>query len=250
MNRLPVTWHGRSDAPQLVLGNSLGTTQQMWEPLLSALGDRVRALTFDLPGHVRVETEEFTFDQIVERSGDALEAAGVRGAVFCGVSLGGAIGIALAARRPALIGRLVVVNAPIRQSSPQFWYDRAATADRDGLGAFASGLAERWFGPGADAGLVASIVEQFRGIPSAGYAQACRALADLDVTADAAQVAVPTLVVRGDADVAVPADNAVQIAAAIPGAELRVLPGAAHLLPVDHAGVLAAFLTETLEGTP
>ena len=244
MNSLPFSWHGPSDAPLLVLGNSLGTTQAMWDPLRAALGDTFRIFTFDLPGHAAVETDEFSFNDIVERSAETLDSAGVVNATFCGVSLGGALGVAIAARYPAMVTRLVIINAPIRQSSAQFWIDRAEIADRDGLGSFSSTLADRWFGPASDPALVERVVADFGMIPPRGYAQACRALAALDITADAARVGAPTLVVRGADDVAVPAENALELAATIAGAEMRTLEGAAHLLPVDHARELATLVTE------
>lgn len=244
MTALPHTWHGPADAPQLVLGNSFGTTQRMWDPLRRALGDGFRVLTFDLPGHREVESAEFTFDDLVDRSAETLRAAGVSAAAYCGVSLGGALGVALAARHPGLLSRLVVVNAPVRQSSAQFWLDRAAVAERDGLEPFVATLAERWFPADVDPAVVAPLVADLRGIPAFGYAQACRALALLDVTADAPRVSVPTTVVRGDADVAVPAENARELARTIPGAELHIFPGAAHLLPVDAAEELATLLTD------
>ena len=42
---------GPSGAPVLVLGNSLGTTMELWEPQLDALGRRFRLLRYEHRGH-------------------------------------------------------------------------------------------------------------------------------------------------------------------------------------------------------
>ncbi|MEV5413139.1 alpha/beta fold hydrolase [Thermopolyspora sp. NPDC052614] len=246
IGELPYACHGGERAPVLVLGNSLGTTQAMWSPLLAELGDAVRALTFDLPGHVRAEASDFTFDDIVTAAIALLDRLSLRDTVYCGVSLGGALGVAVAARRPDLVRRLVVVNAPIRQPSAEFWYGRAEVAERTGLEPFASTLADRWFEPGSDPDVVAAVTTAFRGIPPLGYAQACRAIARLDISDDAARVKAETEVVAGESDVAVGREHAVELAAAIPGAAMRTVPGA-HLLPADRAGDLAALLSFAID---
>ena len=61
-----------------------------------------------------------------------------------------------------------------------------------------------------------------------------------------ADITAPTLVIAGDADTAVPPAAASTLAAAIPGAELVVLPDAAHLgnvqQPVLFAETVGFFL--------
>lgn len=69
----------------------------------------------------------------------------------------------------------------------------------------------------------------------------------------AAHVAVDTLLLTGDADRIAPVASVTALAAAIPSATLRVLPGGGHLLPMetpaDVAEPLAAFLRERLSRT-
>ena len=56
-----------------------------------------------------------------------------------------------------------------------------------------------------------------------------------DLTARAAEVAVPTLVTVGELDVLVPLAASEELAAAIPGAELVVFEGAGHLASIEAA---------------
>jgi 3-oxoadipate enol-lactonase len=235
ITELPYTWHGPVDSavPVIVLGNSLGTLQSMWSAQVAHLASRFRVLTFDLSGHAR-DDGAFTFDDLVASTAALLESVGAREVLYCGVSLGGALGVALAARYPPLVSSLVVVNAPIVQSSASFWIERADTVEREGLAALADSLRSRWFTPGVSASVAEPLVADFRALPVAGYAQSCRALAELDLVADAAAVRASTIVVSGSADIAVDAANSRAFADTVPGADLRVVEGAPHMLPVER----------------
>jgi 3-oxoadipate enol-lactonase len=240
MTALPRTWHGPDEGPVLVLANSLGTTQRMWDGLLAELGPDARVLTYDLPGHTPDATEPFSFDDLVVGSIEVLDSEGVHAATFAGVSLGGALGVEIAARRPDLVSRLVLVNTPIRQASREFWLDRADAVERDGLDGLAAGLRERWFPAGGAA--ADDVVAEFAALRPAGYAAACRALADLEITAAARRVTSPTLVVSARDDNTVPPAASDELATTIAGAVLESIPEGGHLLPVTRPDVLAALL--------
>jgi len=226
---LPHSWSGAPDAPVLVLSNSLGTVQSMWDEVMPWFEERFHVLTYDLPGH-HGPTEPFGFRAMVDETIDLLDSLGISGAVMAGVSVGGAISVATAAARPDIVSAAVTINAPIQQSSSQFWYDRAETVERDGLQSIADGMIERWFGersPAAD-----RIIGAFLELDPAGYAAACRALADLDVVDDASNVPVPTLIISAADDVSVPAKNAEEFAARIADSVLWRVDHGGHLLPV------------------
>ena len=76
---------------------------------------------------------------------------------------------------------------------------------------------------------------------------------DTDFEESAARVTADTLLITGDADRIAPVASVTALAAAIPAATLRVLPGAGHLLPMetpaDVVGPLTAFLRERLTRT-
>jgi 3-oxoadipate enol-lactonase len=235
---LPRTWHGDAGASRtLVLLNSMGTVQAMWDEQIAALGRDHRILTLDLRGHVAGFTDAFGFEDFVTDTVRVLDQEDVRGATLVGVSLGGALALAVAAARPEMAGRLVLVNTPIRQSSKQFWADRADVVERDGLADIAAGMAGRWFPP--DAGAPAqAVIDDFLALPVAGYAAACRALADLDVTDQADTVRLPTLVVSARDDAAVDPANSDELARRLPAATLWPVASGGHLLPVGRPEVL------------
>ena len=73
-----------------------------------------------------------------------------------------------------------------------------------------------------------------------GYAACCEAIAEHDLREDSARIKAPTLVIAGDDDPSTPPDHGRLVAESIPGARLRLLPDARHLIAIgaargDHA---------------
>lgn len=247
MTVLPSSWRGAPDQPLLVLSNSLGTVQSMWDELMPWIEGRFRVLTYDLPGHFG-PSPPFTFRDMVSRTIALLDGRGLSGVLFAGVSVGGAIAIATAAARPDLISGVVAVNAPIRQASPQFWLDRADAVDRGGLGSIAESLSDRWFPEATPA--AQRIIDDFAGLDANGYAAACRALADLDIAADAAALSVPTLIVSAADDASVPMSNSTELAEIIPTAVLTRVEDGGHLLPVRRPDIVGPLISAFADERP
>jgi pimeloyl-ACP methyl ester carboxylesterase len=121
-----------------------------------------------------------------------------------------------------------------------------------GTGAVAERVLERWFTEGTrrdDTATVSRFRAMLEAVPPEGYAACCEALARWDARADLGAVSTPTLVVAGANDVATPPSDAVFLAEAIPGAQLTVIPGAAHLANVEQPerfdAALLGFLSTT-----
>ncbi len=68
----------------------------------------------------------------------------------------------------------------------------------------------------------------------------------IDVTGSLANVRAPTLVVHREHDRAAPADQARLIAAGIPSAQLRILPGRSHLPYIGDVDALLAAIRDFL----
>ncbi len=76
-----------------------------------------------------------------------LDAVGAGRFSFCGISLGGAVGMWLAANEPARIDRLVLACTSARFGSPEAWRERAALVRAEGTAAVADAALDRWFTP-------------------------------------------------------------------------------------------------------
>jgi 3-oxoadipate enol-lactonase len=239
---------GPEDAPIVVLGPSLGTTLDLWEPQLPALTASWRTLRFDLPGHGGSAPMHGSVADFADAVVDLLDGLGVGRVAYAGVSLGGAIGTSLALRHPDRLTSLALCCTSARFGDPGPWHDRAARVRAEGLAPLTDLFLGRWFtadyaGPGADA--VRKMLEQ---VDPEGYAACCEAIADFDARDRLGDVRVTTLVVAGAEDVATPLDHAEALAGGIPGAELVAVPGA-HLANLECPRPVTEALVRHLERT-
>jgi 3-oxoadipate enol-lactonase len=222
----------------VVLCGSLGSTAAMWEPQAPVVEDAVRV---EYPGHG--DEPVAVVDGIGGLAQRVLDAVPVRFS-FVGLSLGGAVGVHLAAEHPDRVERLVLACTSPRFGEPAQWRERAATVRRAGLTAIVDAVMGRWFTPAF--GDVESYREMFLSVDAEGYARCCEALAGWDGTELLARIKAPTLVVAGARDPTSPPDDGREIAARVPGARLAVVPNAAHLANVERAETFNVLLEEYL----
>ncbi len=251
--RLESSLEGPPGAPVLVLGNSIGTTRAVWEPQAAALRAHFRLLRFDYPGHgsPAAQPGPYSVGDLAAGVLALLNAHRVDRALYCGISLGGMVGIWLAAHTPERIGALGLccTSACLRPAAK--WADRAALVRARGMGPVADAAAGRWFTPAfrqRDPAAVALAVQALRGVDPAGYAGCCAAIAGMDQRASLGSVTAPALVIAGAEDPATPPWHGAVIASGIPGARLRVIRGASHLANVSHPGEVTALLLRHLLG--
>jgi 3-oxoadipate enol-lactonase len=250
--RLSASLAGPSEAPVLVLGNSLGTTGELWQPQVAALGARFRLLRYEHRGHggSPAPPGPYTIAGLGADVLRLLDELGIGTASYCGVSLGGMLGMWLAANAPSRIGALALCCTSAYLPPVQMWTDRAALVRSAGMASISQQVVGRWFTPafsGRQPGTVANFVTTMeeRVVPE-GYAGCCEAIAAMDLRPTLASVTARTLVIAGADDPATPPWHGAAIAAAIPGARLRVIRGAAHLANVSQAAEVAAALLEHL----
>jgi len=108
---------GPPDAPALLLLHGTRRTRAMWRHQLDDLRDAFSVLALDLPGHGTLADVPFRLADSTDLVAAVIEALPAGRAVVVGSSLGGYVGMDLAARRPALVAGLVLVNA---SAEPRF----------------------------------------------------------------------------------------------------------------------------------
>ncbi len=232
-----MTLHHRSDGDGdrvVVLGGSLGSTLELWDPQIPALATRFRVVRYDHPGHggsPLLETSDVAaISREVIRLLDELELARVS---YCGLSLGGAVGMRLALDAPDRIERLVLCSTSARFATPEFWQERADTVRGEGVQAVADVVLERWFTPAF--GDVRRYREMLLSISPEGYARCCEAVRDWDVRGALGDVSAPTLAIVGADDPSTPPQELQAIVDEIPDARLLVLDDTRHLVNVERA---------------
>lgn len=229
---------GPKDAPVLVLSNSLGTTLDMWDVQASALRDRFRLLRYDHRGHGAspVPPGPYGIDDLGRDLLALLDRLKVERVSFCGLSLGGMVGMWLAGHAPERVDRLVLCCTSASLGPSGNWSSRAATVRTEGLEAISDATMERWFTPAFREGnrqTVGWARSMLESTPSEGYAGCCEAIRDMDLTGNLGDIRASTLVIAGADDAATTLDHAELIRDSIPDARLEVIPRAAHLANVE-----------------
>ncbi|MFC8845978.1 MULTISPECIES: 3-oxoadipate enol-lactonase [unclassified Micromonospora] len=254
--RLHATVDGPPDAPALVLGSSLGTVGAMWAPQLPALTAHFRVIRYDHPGHGRsaVPPGPYTIELLGRELLRLLDGLDARRVHYAGLSLGGMVGMWLAAHAPERVGRLALLCTSAALGPAQMWRDRAAAVRAGGMPAIADAVVTRWFTPGFAAArpeTVAACRAMLTSTPVDGYAACCAVIATMDLRNDLTGVRAPTLVVAGADDQATPVPHARLIAERIAGARLAIVEDAAHLANVQQPERVSRLLLEHLaEETP
>jgi len=251
---LAASMAGPPGAPVLVLGNSLGTTREMWEPQTGALARHFRLLRYEHRGHGGSPSPPGPYS-IADLGADVLALLDfyeVETAHYCGLSLGGMVGMWLAASAPGRIGALVVCCTSPYLEPLRLWRDRAAAVRSGGMAPISRQIVARWFTPGYQAAHPATVARFVttleHDVAPEGYAGCCDAIAAMDLRPLLGSVTARTLVIAGSEDLATPPWHGAAIATAIPGARLRVIRGAAHLANVSAAAEVTATLLGHLAG--
>ena len=118
------------------------------------------------------------------------------------------------------------------------------------MGALVDAVIGRWFTPAGaerDPGMVRPVRERFLAIDPHGYAVCCGAIRDMDLRPQLAAIAAPTLIIAGADDPATPVAMMEDIRARLPGAELVVVPRAAHLVAIEQAAIVNSYLRSFLD---
>jgi 3-oxoadipate enol-lactonase len=248
--KLAYTVEGIPGTPVLVLSPSLGTTTSLWSAHEALLATRFRIVRHDHPGHghSRPPDGPVTVETIARGVLEILDELRVEQASFCGVSLGGMVGLWLAANAPTRIARLVVVSSGAKLGTPEMFGERAELVRREGTGATVPGARERWFTePFRDSPQAAAVLDELAAVPPEGYAACAEAVAGWDFRADLGRVAPPTLVVAGAEDPLITPAICETLVEGIPDARLVVVPDASHLLNVEQPGAFEAAALAHLE---
>ena len=218
----------------LVLSGSLGSTLAMWETLANELVRTRRVMRYDHPGHGGSPlADEATVDAFAGAVVRLLDEVGVERVDFCGLSLGGAVGMRLALDAPERIERLVLACTSARFATPQFWDERAELVRERGVEAIADVILERWFTP--EFRDVRRYREMLVSTPAEGYARCCEALRDWDIRGALGAIEAETLAVAGADDPATPPSDLHAIANEIRGCRVTVIGRARHLANVERA---------------
>jgi 3-oxoadipate enol-lactonase len=243
---------GPSDAPVVMLSNSLGTRLEMWDPQMPTLTERYRVLRYDSRGHGRSDAPPgpYTIATLGEDALGLLDALGLAEVHFCGLSKGGMVGQWLASHHGDRLLTLTLVATAAHLGPAELWDQRIEQSAREGMAAIVDGVTERWFTAGYRA-TPRPEVDQVRAMILAtspqGYGGCCAAIRDMDQRETIRTIRTPTLIVAGADDPATTVDVMRDLHERIPGSRFVEIPQAAHLLNIEQAERFNRALTAFLD---
>jgi len=260
-HRLSFEALGREDAPPVLLVMGMGFSARAWGSLPERLSRDFRVVVFDNrgAGGSTAPPRPFGMDDLADDAAAVLDAARVGRASVFGISMGGMIALALALRHPERVGALVLGATfagwlGSRKASPAVMGDLVAGGVLSRMGSHRL-VGRALVSPGAlraDYERFAAWMGNVERVAPHVVARQAVAVARFDVSGQLGKIAVPTLVLTGDADRIVPVENSRRLAESIPGARLVTFPGAGHGFPFERfeetADAVTGFFRET--GSP
>lgn len=252
---------GPRAAPAIVLLHSLATHSELWAFQVPVWSVHFRVVRVDFPGHGRsaVSDKPMSLPDMAQEVVRVLDYLQIAQAAFVGLSLGGMVAQVAAVEHAPRVGALVTAHAGARTDATvrAIWDQRIQQFEASGLSGLAHATLDRWF-PRAFAEsspvTMAWMARLIGRTTPRGYVDAIRAIQNLDHLERLPGIAVPTLVIAGEADAAVPPAVASMVAQRIPNAELRLLADTGHMGNVQNptlfTEMVGQFLIQTMETTP
>ncbi len=242
---------GPDDAPVLVMASSLGTTLRMWDEQAPALSERFRLLRYDHRGHggSSVPPGPYRIEDLGRDALALLDRLGIERFSFCGLSIGGMVGMWLASEAPGRVERLVLCCTSALFGPREVWDERIAVARGQGMDALVEGVVARWFTPdffSSHPETVEGAARMLRETDAEGYAGCCAAIRDMDLRGRLGSIKAPTLVISAADDPATPPEHGELIRDSIPGAGFEVVPNASHLANIEQPELMTRALLDHL----
>jgi len=174
--------------------------------------------------------------------------------VVAGLSMGGYVAFELCRRYPERVAGLILVATKATADSAEVKAARdksVQVVNKEGVEPIVAGLLPRLLAPDSyeeQPELVEFLQDIMLATSAAGVAGAAIAMRDRpDSTADLSGLKVPTLVIHGEEDQLIPHAEAQSMAAAIPDAELLIVPGAGHMVNLENPELFNEAVRDFLE---
>lgn len=249
----------RDGLTPVVFSHGLLWSARMFEAQVSHLRQTRRVIAYDHRGQGRsapATERSVSIETCYQDAAALIEALGVGPCDFVGLSMGGFVGMRLAARRPELIRRLVLVETSAEPEPPENvgkYKLLAFVAEHFGLRPVGGKVMRIMFGKSfmADPARAADR-DRWKGELLANRRDIVRAVRGViereAIAGELAKITAPTRVIVGEEDTATVPAKAERIAAAIPGATLVRIPGAGHTSSVEQPRAVSEAIAAHLDG--
>jgi len=238
-----------TQAPWVVLSNSLATNTTIFHAQAEALEGRFNILRYDQRGHGKSDVSTgFNFDTLGNDVIALLDHVGAKSCTYVGLSMGVPTGLAAYAKANNRFDALVFLDGqPVSMpDAAEQWQIRIDTARKNGMDEFAKALVSRWLV--TDDAIKSSALEQIiTTTPLEGFIAAASCLKSYDYSHVIPEIKVPVLTIAGDQDGAMP-EKMKSLAGQVKQGRYKSIPQAGHVpcfeQPDSVNNALSTFLGE------
>jgi pimeloyl-ACP methyl ester carboxylesterase len=262
VNGAEIYYEDIGSGPQtIVFAHGLLWSCRMFDAQVAALKERYRCVSFDFRGQGQTEVTKdgYDMDALYEDAAALIQTLNLAPCHFVGLSMGGFIGMRLAARRSELLRSLILIET---SADPE---------PAENIPRYRQlGMVARYVGLRPVAGRVMPIMfgktfmtdparatdrklwqERMAGNDRKGILRALNGVIDRKPIYDElGRIALPTLILVGDEDVATVPAKAQRIHEAIAGSRLVTIPHAGHTSSVEQPEAVTAAIEEFLASVP
>ena len=222
----------------IVFGHGLLMDTSMWDTVAPQFANQYRVICFDFRGQGKTGDpgEGYDIDTLVKDTSAFIQAISEKPVHYVGLSMGGMVGLPLAARNPDLLRSLVLLDTSA-QAEP--WWNKIKYAIMTvivnifGVKPLVPAMLPLMFGKStlnnpAKREMITYWKQKLRALKKAIVGPVSGVTKRRDVTVELVNIVCPTLVIVGDEDRTTRLSCAENIAAHVTNVELKIIPQCGH----------------------
>lgn len=254
VNGTTLAYEDRGAGPLAMFVHGFPLDHRMWLAQLDALADMRRCVAMDLRGYgqsARTALDALTMELLADDVAGLIGWLGEERADIVSLSMGGYVTLALWQRHPGVVRSLALFDTRSAADSEEERGRRTETAQKvvaQGRGWLAETLAPALFGSRPPLAARARLRSMIESTPYETIVASLNGMGQrADLTSLLPSISVPVLIAVGEEDKRTPPSIAQAMVAAIPGAQLVVIPGAGHLTPIETPQLASQALRSFLD---
>jgi rhamnosyltransferase subunit A len=233
----------------LVFINGIQQSMAMWHSFVRRFSRNYRIVIFDFPyqgkGRIVSGGLDLSLDEQIGVLDAVVNAVGIRERLtVCSASWGGVIASGYAVQHPDRVQRLIMASMGTRANKKMtdLITDGTENFPRDSAGVAQALL--RSFGQDLPPALKNRITAQFRRMSEEALEAFCRhgisvlSIGDLSKVVDVSEIKCKTILLHGENDTIIDADDVRSLASRIPHSEMKVIKGVGHFLHLEKEELL------------
>ncbi|MHB1293539.1 MAG: alpha/beta fold hydrolase [Anaerolineae bacterium] len=243
-------YESHGSGPAVVFTHGAALDHAQWQPQIEALAPEYQVVVWDVRGHGRstlpsgpVDPDAFSRDLIA-----LLDHLAIPQTALCGLSMGGHIALQTAARWPSRCSALILIGTPCTNAFNA--YERIVVPmNRFSQRILPMPTLARWTAAalgGRNLETRTYIEQTMAAIPHEQWVRLWHAVTSMESRDELGRIACPTLILEAEGDTLIHRQQ-VYMAAHIPGAEHRMVPGAGHATTLDNPAEVNSLIRAFLQ---